>query len=78
MALEPSRTPPDYIFGAVWATLYIMMAVAAWLVWKPRGFKAAATSLTLFAIQLGLTVAWSWIFLRMHQPGWAFAEIVIL
>ena len=75
---KPSWNPPDYIFGPVWATLYIMMAVAAWLVWKPEGFKGAATTLTLFAAQLGLNVAWSWIFFGMHQPGWAFVEIVIL
>lgn len=75
---KPSWNPPDYIFGPVWTTLYIMMAVAAWLVWKPEGFKPATTPLTLFAIQLGLNVAWSWIFFGMHQPGWAFAEIVIL
>lgn len=45
---------------------------------KLEGFKGAATTLTLFAAQLGLNVAWSWIFFGMHQPGWAFAEIVIL
>ena len=55
-----------------------MMAVAAWLVWKQDGFKAASTPLTMFAVQLGLNVAWSWIFFGMHQPSWAFAEIVIL
>lgn len=75
---EPSWNPPDYIFGPVWTTLFIMMNVAAWLVWKPKGFKAAATPVTVFFIQLGLNVAWSWIFLGMLQPGWAFAEIVIL
>jgi tryptophan-rich sensory protein len=74
----PSWNPPDYIFGPVWTTLYVMMAVAAWMVWKQDGFKAAAAPLMLFAVQLGLNVAWSWIFFGMHQPGWAFAEIVIL
>jgi len=54
-----------------------MMAVAAWLVWKPKGFKAANTPLTLFVVQLVLNIAWSWIFFAMHQPGWAFTEIVI-
>lgn len=75
---KPFWNPPEYIFGPVWTTLYIMMGLAAWLVWKPEGFKAAATPLILFAAQLGLNVAWSWIFFGMHQPGWAFAEIVIL
>ena len=44
---KPSWNPPDWIFGPVWTTLYVMMAVAAWLVWKPEGFKAAAKPLTL-------------------------------
>lgn len=75
---KPSWNPPDYVFGPVWTTLYVMMAVAAWLVWKPKGLKAAALPLSLFGAQLALNVAWSWIFFGMHEPGWAFAEIVIL
>ncbi len=78
MIEKPSWNPPDYVFGPVWTTLFVMMAVAAWLVWRPKGFKAAATTLALFAVQLGLNIAWSWIFFGMHQPGWPFAEIVIL
>ena len=75
---KPSFNPPDYIFGPVWTTLYVMMAVAAWIVWKPEGLRAAATPLALFAVQIGLNIAWSWIFFGMHQPGWAFMEILVL
>lgn len=75
---KPSWNPPAYVFGPVWTTLYVMMAVAAWLVWRPAGLKAAKTPLTLFAVQLALNIAWSWVFFRFHQPGWAFVEIVIL
>ncbi len=75
---KPSWNPPDYVFGPVWTTLFVMMAVAAWMVWKPEGFQPAAMPLTLFAIQLALNVAWSWIFFGMHQPGWALVEIVVL
>lgn len=75
---KPTWNPPGYVFGPVWTMLYVMMAIAAWLVWKPAGFKAAKTPLTLFAVQLVLNVAWSWIFFHFHQPGWAFAEIVCL
>lgn len=75
---KPSWNPPGWIFGPVWTTLYVLMAIAAWLVWKPAGFKAAAMPLTLFAIQLLLNIAWSWIFFRLHEPGWAFAEVVVL
>jgi tryptophan-rich sensory protein len=40
--------------------------------------KAAASRLSLFALQLVLNVAWSWIFFGLHQPGWAFVEIIML
>ncbi len=54
------------------------MGIAAWLVWQQEGFKVAAMPLSLFAAQLVLNVAWSWIFFGLHQPGWAFVEIVML
>lgn len=75
---KPAWNPPAYVFGPVWTTLYLMMAVAAWFVWKAKGIKAGALPLTLFAVQLGLNLAWSWIFFHFHQPGWAFVEIVVL
>jgi len=75
---KPSWNPPDSVFGPVWSTLFVLMAVAAWLIWKSSGFKSAQMPLALFAIQLALNVAWSWIFFYFHQPDWAFAEIVVL
>lgn len=75
---KPSWNPPDFVFGPVWTTLYVLMGVSAWLVWKPAGFRAAAAPLAIFAGQLGLNCAWSFIFFGAHQPGWAFGEIVLL
>jgi len=75
---KPTWNPPDSVFGPVWTTLFVLMGIAAWLVWKPNGFKAATVPLALFGVQLVLNVWWSWIFFGMHQPGWAFVEIVIL
>ena len=75
---KPTWIPPDSVFGPVWTTLYVLMAIAAWLVWKPAGSKAAAMPLAFFGAQLLLNVSWSWIFFGMHQPAWAFVEIVIL
>ena len=75
---KPAWNPPDFIFGPVWTTLYVMMGVAAWLVWKPAGWRPAAFPLALFAGQLVLNVAWSWIFFGMHQVGWACLELAIL
>lgn len=75
---KPTWNPPNSVFGPVWTTLFVMMAFAAWLVWRPAGFIAAKVPLLLFTVQLALNVAWSWIFFGRHQPGWAFVEIVFL
>ena len=78
-ALEkPTWTPPDWLFGPVWTVLYGMMAVAAWLVWKEFGFRAASGSLVLFVGQLGLNSAWSWVFFGLHRPGLALFNLVAL
>ena len=75
---KPAWNPPDYVFGPVWTTLFIMMAIAGWLVWKPAGFKPVIVPLSLFGIQLILNVAWSWVFFGLHQTGWAVIEILVL
>ena len=75
---KPAWNPPDKIFGPVWTSLYLMMAIAGWLVWKRDGFRNAAVPLTLFGVQLLLNVGWSWIFFGNRQPGWAMIEIVVL
>lgn len=75
---KPVWNPPDNVFGPVWTTLYLLMAFAAWLVYRRDGFRKAAIPLSLFAIQLVLNALWSWIFFGFHQPGWAFGEILVL
>lgn len=76
--VKPEWNPPNWVFGPVWTTLFILMGISAWLIWKPAGFKKAILPLALFAFQLILNVAWSWIFFGMHQIGWAVVEILIL
>jgi len=74
---KPSWNPPNYVFGPVWTVLYVMMGVSLWLVWISSDAKRWR-AIALFAIQLSLNVAWSWIFFAMHSPGWAFLDIVLL
>ena len=78
MLKKPSWNPPAWIFGPVWSSLYTMMAVAAWLVWKRGGFAAQRRPLRLFLVQLALNGAWSPLFFGLHWPGVAFAEILLL
>ncbi|NIS78954.1 MAG: tryptophan-rich sensory protein [Anaerolineales bacterium] len=76
--IKPSWTPPGWVFGPVWSVLYLMMAIAAWLVWRHDGLYAAAVPITLFMLQLLLNAAWSILFFGLRLPGVAFLEIVIL
>lgn len=75
---KPSWNPPNWVFGPVWSTLYLCMAVAAWMVWRERGLYAAMIPLALFALQLALNCAWSGLFFALHKPWLAFADIVVL
>ncbi|CAN5868690.1 tryptophan-rich sensory protein [soil metagenome] len=73
---KPSWNPPSWLFAPVWTALYGMMAVAAWLVW--RSSAAVRTALALFAFQLMLNAAWSWLFFGLKRPDLAFADIVLV
>ncbi len=75
---KPSWNPPGWLFGPVWSALYLMMAVAAWLVWRGHGWIAARSGLIWFGIQLAFNVLWSFLFFGMQRPGLAFTEIVAL
>lgn len=75
---KPSWNPPDSVFGPVWTLLYLMMAVAAWLVWRRRDQSSVRTSMLLFGIQLALNAGWSIVFFGLRQPGLAVIEIVLL
>ena len=75
---KPSWNPPNKIFGPVWSALYLMMAVAGWLVWERSLSKNINVPMALFFIQLGLNVLWSVVFFGLCSPGWAFVEVIIL
>ena len=73
---HPAIAPPNYVFGPVWTTLYILMAFAAWRVWKKTGTKSP--EMMAFAAQLVLNFAWSVVFFALHSIGAALAEIIAL
>ena len=72
--VKPAWNPPNWIFGPVWTVLYILMAVAAWLVWKRYGLARATVPLLLFVIQLVLNAGWSWLFFGLRRPDLAFID----
>ncbi len=73
---HPSYAPPNWVFAPVWTTLYVLMAVAAWRVWRKTGMNS--NPLIAYAVQLVLNFAWSGIFFALHQIGWALVEILTL
>ena len=79
---KPVFNPPDWIFGPVWTTLYLMMAIAAWLVWRKRADQTKRPAVnrftTVFLVQLSLNLAWSFIFFTFQSPRFALVEICIL
>ena len=75
---KPTWTPPTGAFGPVWTLLYLLMAVAAWLVWRVKGFLAAQVALGLYALQLALNLLWSLLFFTEHRLLAASVEVVVL
>ena len=75
---RPSWAPPAWLFGPVWTTLYALMAVSAWLVWRVRGFAGARSALLLFIVQLAANALWSWLFFAWHRGALAFVEVLVL
>jgi tryptophan-rich sensory protein len=76
---RPFFTPPSWVFGPVWTLLYLMMGVAAFLVWQ-RGWDTPGVKLALglWVAQLLLNGLWSILFFGMQAPGIALVEIVVL
>ena len=74
---KPWWNPPPWIFGPVWAVLYLLIALAAWKVWL-TGHYSRTGALMWWLIQLALNTVWSWLFFGLHRPGWAWLELAVL
>lgn len=77
--IKPALNPPSWVFGPVWTTLFILMGIAAFLIWK-KGFqkKNVKIALGIFGLQLVLNTLWSILFFGMQNPGAALIEIALL
>jgi tryptophan-rich sensory protein len=66
---KPFLTPPDWVFAPVWITLYVLMGIAAYLVWREHRYgKPRQKALLLFGIQLVLNALWSFLFFGLRSP----------
>jgi translocator protein len=75
---KPAWNPPNWIFAPVWTVLYLVMGVAAGLVWRQAGFSGASAALSLFVVQLVLNALWSYLFFGLQRLDLALFDIVVL
>ncbi len=75
---KPSFNPPNSVFGPVWTALYVLMAVAAWRVWRTADRDTARGPLAVFALQLAVNLGWSVAFFGLREIGLAVAVILAL
>ncbi len=76
---KPSFTPPNWVFAPVWTTLYLLMGISLFLVWrKSASFRNVKPAIYSFAVQLILNIFWSILFFGLKSPLVAFVEIIFL
>ncbi|NKB46646.1 MAG: hypothetical protein GKR77_02560 [Legionellales bacterium] len=75
---KPEFTPANWIFAIVWPILYVLIAIALWLLWRVRHQPGAYNVLAIFAVQLLVNFSWSWIFFGWHSLLFGFLWIVLL
>lgn len=75
---KPSFNPPNYLFGSVWTTLYILMGISVFLIWKQPPSTQRKNAIRLYLIQFALNLAWSFIFFNQHQIFLALIDIIAI
>ncbi|HEY0917105.1 MAG TPA: TspO/MBR family protein [Solimonas sp.] len=75
---QPSWAPPAAVFGPVWSLLYLLMGIAAWLVWRGGPRSGRQQALGLFSAQLAVNALWSWLFFAWHRGALALADVLLL
>ena len=77
--IKPSFSPPNWIFGPVWITLYVLMGISVYLIWqKIEENKKLKEAMLIFWIHLFFNASWSIIFFGLQNPGLAFVNIIII
>ena len=75
---KPSWNPPSWIFAPAWTTLYALIAIAVWRIWRRGGWVTHTPALRLFLVQLVFNFGWSFVFFRFQQTEFALVEIGVL
>ncbi len=75
---KPSFNPPNYLFGPVWTTLYILMGISFFMILQSPANEFRKKAVAIFCIQLLLNFCWSFIFFKFQLLGLAFIEIILI
>jgi len=76
---KPPFTPPNWLFAPAWITLYLLMGIAAFLVWRVGlDDRRVRVALMIFLIQLVLNALWSVAFFGLQSPLYGFIVIILL
>ena len=75
---RPSFNPPNWVFGPVWTSLYILLGISFYLIWKENPSKYRNLAIKVFSIQILLNFLWSFIFFYFNLIGVALLEIILL
>lgn len=73
---KPAFSPPNWVFGPVWTTLYLLMGISLYIVWNSKAKKKNA--ITWYGVQLFLNAIWTPIFFGLQNPTLAFIDILLL
>jgi tryptophan-rich sensory protein len=75
----PSWKPPDWAFGPVWTTIFVLAVVSSVMAWGADARPEARRALLIaYGVNVVLNIAWSAIFFQMRRPDWAFVEVIAL
>jgi tryptophan-rich sensory protein len=75
---RPSFSPPNWVFGPVWTSLYVLLGISFFLIWKEKASKERDLAIKVFSIQMLLNFAWSFLFFYFNLIGVALIEIILL
>jgi len=75
---KPFFTPPNWIFSPVWISLFILMGISLFFVWRRQGHPQFKKALIFFFVQLILNVLWSLAFFGLRLPLLGFMDIILL
>ena len=75
---KPSWQPPEWVFGPVWTTIYVLVTFAVGRAWNRMPDEAHAVFLALLLLNLVLNVLWSFLFFKWRRPLWGLVEVVPL